>query len=375
MPYKYHVFISYAHEDREWAEEFSAALEKDKIKTFLDVKDIRAGQFWDETLLGALKDSQHLLVFWSNKAQESDWVYQERLHFEVDLKSPAETPEQRNRRLLFVLLDREERAEARRQLIVNILKENAYAGGVKNLPHEVRTGVLNALAEGIRLDDTAIPISVVVIALNKERYNNLNKDPKLKTKLDESLKAMKFAGHLNYGDEPRDWHPFGSPDSVKDILERVKNRINQKIKIPFRWEWIGEKFYKGTEIERREEIIKLNNKPAVFVIDPVSLVDPDIQLQLGKLDMFYESNQAVIMMLSPVVPDPYEELMSFVAEIANTLYFRYYDPQADVYPSYANCCVNICDERDISRLLRMGLATQIKPPSETRGSDFPRTGQ
>jgi hypothetical protein len=245
---------------------------------------------------------------------------------------------------------------------------------VKNLPKEVRNGVLNSLVEGIRLDDTAIPISVVVIALDQGRLADLNKDPKLKVKLDNSLKAMKFGGTLNYGVEPRDWHPFGSPDSVKDILDRVKNKINQKIKIPFRWEWIGEKFYKGSEKERREEIIKLNNKPAVFVIDPISLVDPDIQLQLGKLDMFYDSNQAVIMMLSPVVPDPYCELMSFVAEIANTLYFRYYDPDADVYPSYANCCVNICDERDISRLLRMGLATQIKPPSANHVAEFPRAG-
>jgi hypothetical protein len=374
MPYKYDVFISYAHEDREWAEEFGSALEKLKIRTFLDTKDIRAGEFWDEKLVDSLEASQHLIIFWSKKARESDWVYQERLHFEASLKATIETPEQRNRRLLFVLLDREERAETRRQLINSILETKAYEGGVKNLPEEVRNGVLNSLVEGIRLDDTAIPISVVVIALDQGRLADLNKDPKLKVKLDNSLKAMKFGGTLNYGVEPRDWHPFGSPDSVKDILDRVKNKINQKIKIPFRWEWIGEKFYKGSEKERREEIIKLNNKPAVFVIDPISLVDPDIQLQLGKLDMFYDSNQAVIMMLSPVVPDPYCELMSFVAEIANTLYFRYYDPDADVYPSYANCCVNICDERDISRLLRMGLATQIKPPSANHVAEFPRAG-
>jgi hypothetical protein len=117
------------------------------------------------------------------------------------------------------------------------LEAKAYAGGVKNLPKEVRNGVLNSLVEGVRLDDTAIPISVVVIALDQGRLADLNKDPKLKVKLDNSLKAMKFGGTLNYGVEPRDWHPFGSPDSVNPGSGEEQNQSEDQNPVSLGVDW------------------------------------------------------------------------------------------------------------------------------------------
>ena len=85
--YLYQLFISYSSKDREWAQKMKGDLEARGIRAFLDQRDLELGKPWDAALKEAVRDSQHLLVLWSNYANSSPWVHTEMATFDVDRKS------------------------------------------------------------------------------------------------------------------------------------------------------------------------------------------------------------------------------------------------------------------------------------------------
>jgi formylglycine-generating enzyme required for sulfatase activity len=73
------VFISYAHEDRDWVRPLAAELERGGRSVFWD-RRIPAGQTWRSHIGRALKHSRCVVVVWSADSVESDWVLEEADH-------------------------------------------------------------------------------------------------------------------------------------------------------------------------------------------------------------------------------------------------------------------------------------------------------
>ena len=85
MDYKYHIFISYASEDSAWAKRLKKSLIGAGLTVFLDKDELKPGILWEAQLKEGMKQSQHLIVLWSNHAaNRSSWVAKEKIWFEYE---------------------------------------------------------------------------------------------------------------------------------------------------------------------------------------------------------------------------------------------------------------------------------------------------
>ncbi len=71
------IFISYAHEDRQWAEEQARVARRNGLTAFLDLDSIRAGEAWPDVLRAEIDNADQVLLGWSQYAAQSDWVRRE----------------------------------------------------------------------------------------------------------------------------------------------------------------------------------------------------------------------------------------------------------------------------------------------------------
>jgi TIR domain len=74
---KYHVFISYAHEDGEIAASVATALSDLGLKPFLAEKDLVLGMNWEVRLRDALMQSHIVLCLITERSKRSVWVHAE----------------------------------------------------------------------------------------------------------------------------------------------------------------------------------------------------------------------------------------------------------------------------------------------------------
>jgi len=71
------VFISYSRKDTEVARTFKTVLEGSGFDVFLDVDDIRSGQFWGDELKRRIKRAKIFQIFWSSNYSQSENCKQE----------------------------------------------------------------------------------------------------------------------------------------------------------------------------------------------------------------------------------------------------------------------------------------------------------
>jgi len=117
------IFISYAHEDLEWAENLASTLKAKNFRYFFDKQSLRAGFNWEKEIKSALKTSRHLVILWSKKTIASPWVNREIAYFD-EIKN-----EEPSRKTIFILLENEPTAYPSYQTINDI----ADKAGVYNI--------------------------------------------------------------------------------------------------------------------------------------------------------------------------------------------------------------------------------------------------
>jgi hypothetical protein len=71
-----HIFLSYSHNDSEYAHAVATALEQHGWTVFWD-KHLNAGQAFDRVLADSLESAAAVVVLWSKNSSESDWVRDE----------------------------------------------------------------------------------------------------------------------------------------------------------------------------------------------------------------------------------------------------------------------------------------------------------
>ena len=79
----YDVFISYPHENKTTADSIFVALEKNKIKPWIDRK-LKIGDKLDETISSAISDSRIFLFLWFDATEKSDYCKKE-LNYAIQL--------------------------------------------------------------------------------------------------------------------------------------------------------------------------------------------------------------------------------------------------------------------------------------------------
>ena len=67
------VFVSYSRDDRKIARQFATGLEREGFGVWWD-QAIHAGEAFDRVTEKALEEARAVVVLWSKRSVESDWV-------------------------------------------------------------------------------------------------------------------------------------------------------------------------------------------------------------------------------------------------------------------------------------------------------------
>ena len=376
MQFKYDAFISYSRLDVGWAERLSAGLAERGIQVFRDEERLTAGEEWLTQLQESLTASRHLLVLWSEAAQRSNWVEEERFYFRVEAKDSPGT-----RRFVFVNLDAINKSQSQYEQVDNIRKVGLYAQGPTawDQTPDVRLAVLNSLEEALKQDDS-IPIYKILLVSTLERLQNIPLDARptpfaptfdatlreLGIKTDDT-DAYKTELAKYYGTDRNSWRPFGSAESVDAVLDRLRNKIQATQNAPrFRWREPGDEFWSSNIEELELAAGKIAQQLSLVVIDPISLYDPIVFSRLIPLRTYLRPQMSATAVLAPFqIPPKSSCVRRIMSATAMDMVRMYSEPGFDgsaLYPLVL--CAH--DDIEVRRVLCASLhhraATQTQDP-------------
>jgi len=369
--YDYDVFISYSSADRPWAIKLYESLQEKGIKPFLDQKRLDVGKPWEPALAKAVQTSQHLIVLWSDHAEQSRWVGRELGVFEAIVDPALGGHIGEDRRFIFLMLEGENPAYTSMQTLSDLREANAYAGGADAVEPGCWQGVVKKLVDAIRANDPSVPLPVVVLAMTQQELGEL--DPNEKPDFGSSVNTLLHDVGIGtiealaqyYGPQRTDWRPFGSQLNIQQILDNLLDAINLDItqkknpSPPFRWAPIENDFWTDLQAARGQLPQFLSSR-SVIVIDPIALYHERIYRRLVLLSKCFESEKAIIMVLTPfLMPPPLRHLNTLVEQRGTPFFDTYYSPPVPYNVTSATLGVNISDEKEVKRLLRVSLGQQV----------------
>jgi hypothetical protein len=379
--FEFDIFISYNREDDKWAAKLEQSLIGAGInekKIYRDVTRIKAGDDWNKSLQDSLTKSRHLVVLWTKKAKDSDWVFNEMGKFAamIDLQDNGESQE--GRKLISISLDQQNRATRTNQAIDDLFENKAYEKGIENLDPNVWNAVVQKVARVLNNKSTLSTIALAIVAMTRDRVDELNFKELLPTRrptdppetlgdvLDRIGIKSKEELKPYYGNSAADWQPFRSPQvKIRTIMDNVQAESNQVLRNnklndkQFQWERVDNYWVDTTE--GKLELNKLRTSKAVIVIDPLSLYTNNFRDErFDPLSDCFRNKSALFMVFAPfVLPTPISVLRRLVNARSVQLFNYFYEPNITGDESYAMCGADIGDEADIKRWLLTALRPQI----------------
>ena len=369
---QYLAFISYSHEDESWAKQLYndliAVKGIPKERLFLDEPSITPADVWKQTLRAALNSSCYLLVLWSSKAKDSEWVQHEIVSFENKIDTPDAEMIKVHRRMIFVSLDVDTKIYKEIQMIKTLKKINAYDPKNPTIDKLLKDNqsdwkqVVEKVYHLITTDDSSIAVPLLVMATTSDRVQKLDFSEKpqfggFTKSLDELLGnaigiPTKQELIARYGLSRSEWKPIvGDNSTVDELLIRLRDEINRNSKSPtIRWEPVDDEFWDDAD-EARAIADSLSSGLALIVIDPISLYDPLVHYRFSILreQLCFDNENAVFLVLSPFqMPTPNVSFRELIRDAARSVFNDYYLPGVRRIP-YARCSVNFGDDMGMMR--------------------------
>jgi hypothetical protein len=379
--FEFKVFISYSSKDSGWAEKLCADLEQKEIKTFLDRNRLDVGRPWQLRLRAALNSSQHLIVLWSENAQQSPWVSHEMTQFYLVRHFDRDQVTRARHRFIPIKLPGESQDLVFDEFhaITDLRRAGPCEKGVQGVDPEIWRQMIARLEQELMADKKSIAVPVIVLTTTWPRLHDL-KDaemPNIASPLNEVLAQFGVTreqlSHY-YGKGRDDWCPFGigrkeeeKKETVWNVLDRILTRINEESMgrggLAYRWDRLDEKLFWGDDEEAIDrEAKRLERGPAVIVIDPVALYTPEVRERLGRLDGCFRNPDSLIMVLAPfTLPAPCTALRQLVRKIAKQIYQFSYEPPWHNPAPFAQCSAQAIDGVEVKRLLHAALARHGGP--------------
>ena len=327
---------------------------------FLDTTRLNAGTDWEESLLSRLDESRHLILLWSRQnAAASRWVEKEAVVFQFLIFQDEKKGLPNNRRLLQVCLDGRNGDYSRWQAISDLDDNQQFTAGADNVNRNKWQTVLDKLETAMRFDDKAPEIYLVILASTRMAMKVLpiNAAPFDATQLGVLLKDLGLT-HLQlldtYGEERSDWRPFQSEKNILTIISQLRAELIAAGGPTFRSKPVGNDFWAGEPNNPtiRRIANQLAKEPCVIVIDALSLYDPQVLGRYQSLNDSLYNKYACIMVLPPFTHAQQNLLGATMAQIAQEMYKRVYDPEFDgTRILRASCNVLTPDEKEARRLV------------------------
>ncbi len=361
--YVHDAFISYASEDRAWAELVHTRLTTAGLDVFLDADGLRVGERWDEGLQDAVVGSRHLVLLWSDFAEESDWVQREEALHNASRRLRAGAG-----RLLQVVLGGEPPRPGFQGVLA--LREHYRPGGPAEPPPHAIESTVAALAREIQGGQHLV--NLVVLAANREELTaarhveaGLTNDT-----LDDALTLLGegFEAFLaRYDDSERTaWKPFGDGRSVMDVLAEARAGLQAPDGLPVEWRLLNDELWSGSQPRTDVALDALTTERSVVVVDPLSVYVKSVADRLTALFRYpLRNDQAVFLTIGPYGPPPHADgLRSMLQNLAADLYEGFFEPPIPARRG-AMLGIGLDDVVHVQRWLRRCLAagTWVTPSS------------
>lgn len=385
----YDLFISYSSLDRPWAKKLYTDL-TDKyptLRVFWDREAIPAGGPWRTILTAANVNSTHLAFFWSQNARSSIEVEPEISTFEADVHyAPAHAG---TNRLTFPFLLEGARGGTTPAIqgfpdLAQYYEPTAKDCGLSKLAAEPGLSAWNRavkmIGDAILSVDRRQPIIAAIVATTTARLplldsvHGLAQTPTGPT-LDEFLTPFGLTWNAvrpRYGKTARDWHPFGAPATIVDLLEDLRVQANSRLRREhwFRWDPID-----LTEGATHVASIKrLLQEPSVVIVDPISLYDNVSANAFRKLADYARNEQSVIISLAPLGQSGVDWLARTLREQSVPLLDDYFEPKIPPPSRFASCSINVQRIDELERLVRSRLGWLHLKAREDEAKRFTNVG-
>ena len=363
MPFKDDVFVSYASEDKAWADQLSADLRARNLEVYLDRERLKGGLNWTTQLADGLEGARLLVVLGSANARASDWVNYERVEFQTFKRTEEILRRQQppgpadERRIIPVNLEGSYAPDSRLEGSDVIAKLGGYAAGPIGLTGDLLDGwnrAVQLIYDAARNVNASKPIAATVVAMTKAECLGLNPattrglDHSLNDLLDDLGLASLTQLSERYGATELDWRPFNGQERIADLMARLGARVSNKIG-PHRWDYVD--LFNGPLDDARKAFDRLHSGRSVIVIDPLSLYLDRIHDRFGYVKSCLRNPDAVVAVLGACPASPTTtRIRAFVKKIVDPDIEPYFDPPVPAIP-FATCGPAIHDEADFDRLV------------------------
>lgn len=371
--YLYDAFISYKSEDAAWASLLRQRLKARELNVYQDV-ELRGGEQWLPQLRVALEQSRHLLVVWSKRTAASNgWVMKEMYHFEYQCRAKATA--QDPRRIVIVHLDNQQPPAGFAELHGrnDLRKWGEQDCDVQSVTTEVWDNLTAKLHTDLTESTGYIEVPTVIFASRRAYFEKVDLDAPLSLGkpltavlrdlgLSESSTAKEFASFLGrYGDSREDWRPFGTNEpTVADLLVAVQSEVNESLRrvarTPIKLTPVDASFW-SSDVKAVERTSRsLATRPALIVIDPLSLCDADIRDRVALLRDSLRNSAAAAILLGPIgMGGRAVALSEHVRSVARDIYEHFYDPVQSSVAGISFSAANVSDASQIKRCLLLAL--------------------
>ena len=342
----YDIFISYTNQDpdRQIAEKLYNTLNSPYFTVFFDKERLGAGTPWNEQLQETLKTSNHLVVIWSSKANQSQWVQAEIANFRANKKP--------NSLVIPVCLDIDPNI-FQEQAIMDFKNTGFYPDQTNVLDENLYNKVVNRIRTAIYIEAGSKPIKRVVFTLTNEKAQQLS-----------NINSITDS----YGEHYADWKPYGSDQDIVNILDKfLYVDINQKAKEittlyhwdDLDWKEKDSRLYSDSLDVFDAEIKDLSDHHCVLILDPFALNDQLIKERfVWCYDKCYMNARALIMSLTYSLASHFTPLRSQLRKDANLFYNNYFNPPYINNSILANGFAYMIDSLEVKRQLQIALRSQ-----------------
>ncbi|HEX6704498.1 MAG TPA: toll/interleukin-1 receptor domain-containing protein [Albitalea sp.] len=363
------VFISYSHDDREWAQRLVDALrtQKPQRRIFYDHESLRAGGDWHGHIDTALGASQHLIVLWSDQAQLSPWVSLELGQFWAFAK-PLANP---GRRMIFVNLQGENRAFTALQHVNQPQVKAAYLDAAKFSQADWDLAMQDV---EYGLDPTRRPLVAPVAVLTLTADDLADETPAKRNALAVEFGLTEAELTARYGASRTDWRPFDGSKTLAELLECLRTELSQGLPgLDLRWRMPADAFW--TDIDRAQDFVKQEFLPAelsLLVIDPVAMHNHEVYQRLMLFQECLERSRTTIVTLPPFgVPPHVLSLRSALMKRTKPYFDLYFKPVVPPpRPLAAHCGWNVGDADEVRRLILAAAGALVPAPAPVVGGEF-----
>ncbi len=383
MSFEYDLFISYSSADRPWAQKLFDDIQRYnltqpnqgmKIRCWFDQIGMDQGTEFPDQLRRAVRNSQHLVIIWSDNADRSAWVRQEKAEFRASFDSDKPNNViSAQRRLLMVLLEGDDTTEHDLQKFIKIKELGDYhlkTPANLDVPTQQAWDEMVRSVTGIKRPQREIvTIPITVVATTRNRFNRIDPDDQqangptlneLLTNLGITLPQVANC----YGDQPMQWRPFGSQATIGSVLDNLVTDMNATL-ATFEIKWYPLSILGPDPAEAQKNIALLSEGLSVVVVDPLSLYESYVARRFSWLSKCFENENAVVLSPPPFLYEPLRYLRNQLRFLGMPNFDKYFDPPVPTSRRIAQCSFALTDELDIKRMLLASLGSYIPPAQAT----------